>query len=206
MDGRPNYNADGTLLQAASRPALRARTPLSLRDISPHCGESPFAQGSRYSIIHSVYCRGEHCSPANFAITQTSTGAHCAPLHPLSPYRESRPRRGQSGEGPKSVKKNAVIPAFFSFWVLRPPLWGSKGAGPLGRGSLPRNSETFFATFLVTKKVGLTGATHYKKGHRKVVALAGLPSRSTKAKAHQSAAFIKAYPSGSSRLNATLSR
>ena len=26
--------------------ALRARPPLSLRDISPHCGESPFTQGA----------------------------------------------------------------------------------------------------------------------------------------------------------------
>ena len=26
--------------------ALRARTPLSLRDISPHCGESPFDKGA----------------------------------------------------------------------------------------------------------------------------------------------------------------
>ena len=34
-----------------------------------------------------------------------------------------------------------------------------------------------------------------------MVALAGLPSRSTKAKAHQSAAFIKAYPSGAKFLS-----
>ena len=29
-----------------TRPALRARTPLSLRDISPHSGESPFDKGA----------------------------------------------------------------------------------------------------------------------------------------------------------------
>ena len=32
--------------------ALRARTPLSLRDISPHCGESPFDKGA-------FFCAGE---------------------------------------------------------------------------------------------------------------------------------------------------
>ena len=51
------------------------------------------------------------------------------PMTSIGPYsmgaEEFRPRRGQSGEGHKSVKKNAVIPAFFSFWVLRPQLWGS---------------------------------------------------------------------------------
>ena len=28
-------------------------------------------------------CRGEHCSPANVETRHTTTGAHCAPLHPL---------------------------------------------------------------------------------------------------------------------------
>ena len=53
----------------------------------------------------------------------------CGPMTSIGPYsmgvEEFWPRRGQYGEGPKSVKKNAVIPAFFSFWVLRPQLWGS---------------------------------------------------------------------------------
>ena len=31
--------------------ALRARTPLSLRDISPHCGESPFDKGAFLSPL-----------------------------------------------------------------------------------------------------------------------------------------------------------
>ena len=35
-----------------TRPALRARAPLSLRDISPHCGESPFDKGA-------FFCAGE---------------------------------------------------------------------------------------------------------------------------------------------------
>ena len=51
------------------------------------------------------------------------------PMTSIGPYskdvEEFRPQRGQYGEEPKSVKKNAVIPAFFSFWVLRPHLWGS---------------------------------------------------------------------------------
>ena len=31
--------------------ALRAQTPLSLRDISPHCGESPFDKGASFSPL-----------------------------------------------------------------------------------------------------------------------------------------------------------
>ena len=77
------------------------------------------------------------------------------------------PRRGQYGEGPKSVKKNAVIPAFFSFWVLRPQLWGSKGraapeAGLRGckQGATVERSETgeramFAPAGRITARAGL---------------------------------------------------
>ena len=41
------------------------------------------------------------------------------PMTSIGPYskdvEEFRPQRGQSGEGHKSVKKNAVIPAFLAF-------------------------------------------------------------------------------------------
>ena len=39
--------------------ALRARIPLSLRDISPHCGESPFDKGASLSPCGGS---GEHPS------------------------------------------------------------------------------------------------------------------------------------------------
>ena len=89
----------------------------------------------------------------------------------IGPYskdaEEFWPRRGQYGEGHKSVKKNAVIPAFFSFWVLRPPLWGSKGrvapeAGLRGceQGATVERSETgeramFAPAGRITARAGL---------------------------------------------------
>ena len=36
---------------AIAQPALRARAPLSLRDISPHCGESPITQGGLWVAV-----------------------------------------------------------------------------------------------------------------------------------------------------------
>ena len=51
---------------AAAQPALRARTPLSLRDISPHCGESPFAQGGLLGSRRGRF----HIRPWRFAAAQ----------------------------------------------------------------------------------------------------------------------------------------
>ena len=79
-------------------------------------------------------CRGEHCSPANLKIRQTTTGAHCAPLHPLLLNRESRPRRGQSGKRKKSVKKNAALLHFLGFFPLTHLLGVLRGEQPFGRG------------------------------------------------------------------------
>ena len=59
---------------AAAQPALRARTPLSLRDISPHCGESPFTQGG---LLGSR--RGEQCSPVAFYGSARLHGASRTP-------------------------------------------------------------------------------------------------------------------------------
>ena len=53
--GKPVYIRKVTILQAASRPALRARAPLSLRDISPHCGEVTFS--TREPLLYH-HCRG----------------------------------------------------------------------------------------------------------------------------------------------------
>ena len=63
-----------------------------------------------------------------------------------------RPRRGQYGEGPKSVKKNAVIPAFFSFWVLRPQLWGSKGRVAPWAGFAASQQRDFFRYLFWSQK------------------------------------------------------
>ena len=50
--GAEMIEPDYTALQASqARPALRARTPLSLRDISPRSGESPFDKGASLSPL-----------------------------------------------------------------------------------------------------------------------------------------------------------
>ena len=51
---------------AAAQPALRALAPLSLRDISPHCGESPFTQGGLFVSRRG----GFHIRPRRFAAAQ----------------------------------------------------------------------------------------------------------------------------------------
>ena len=43
--------------------ALRARTPLSLRDISPHCGESPFDKGAFFPCGGSGALGGAQRAP-----------------------------------------------------------------------------------------------------------------------------------------------
>ena len=76
-----------------------------------------------YSTIGKGDVGGDAC------IAPQAGARPSGPMTSIGPYsmgaEEFQPRRGQSGEGHKSVKKNAVIPAFFSFWVLRPHLWGS---------------------------------------------------------------------------------
>ena len=144
----------------------------------------------------------------------------------IGPYNmgveEFRPRRGQSGEERKSVKKNAALLHFLAFLLLdhnfgvlrgerlaaktmaasllRKPARAvirpaganiarspvslrstvapcSQPRNPLGRGSLPRNSETFFASFFGHKKGRPCGRIPLKKGsHRKVVAPASANS------------------------------
>ena len=65
---------------------------------------------------------------------------------------EFRPRRGQCGEGPKGVKKNAALLHFLAFGSFDHDFGVPRGEQPLGRGPLPRNSGTFFATFFGHKK------------------------------------------------------
>ena len=104
--------------------------------------------------------------PCNLAVTQDSAGEHCSPLHlnsnlpcgriwnpPLRYiYKVLWPRRGQSGEGRKSVKKRAALLHVLAFLFLDHLFGVLRGEQPLRRGPLPRNSGTFFASFFGHKK------------------------------------------------------
>ena len=68
------------------------------------------------------------------------------------------PRRGQCGGRRKSVKKNAALLHFLAFSLTDPRFGVLRGEQPLSRGSLPRNSETFFASFFGHKKGRTTGS------------------------------------------------
>ena len=50
------------------------------------------------------------------------------------------------------MKKNAALLYFLAFLLLDHNFGVLRGEQPLRRGSLPRNSETFFATFFGHKK------------------------------------------------------
>ena len=65
-----------TIPHRLSADRLRGRTPLSLRDISPHCGESPFTQGGLFGLRRG----GFYIRPGSFVAAQGSTGEHCSPL------------------------------------------------------------------------------------------------------------------------------
>ena len=117
--------------------------------------------------------RGDHWSPVNLGITQMSAGEQCSPLHPLFCYRESRPQRGQYGEGPKSVKKNAALLHFLAFGFFDHIIGVLRGEQPLRRGSLPRNSETFSLPFWSQKGRLLWKNPIIKGCRRKVAAPAG---------------------------------
>ena len=59
---------------------------------------------------------------------------------------------GSIGRGRKGVKKNAALLHFLAFAFSDHRFGVPRGEQPLGRGSLPRNSETFFASFFGHKK------------------------------------------------------
>ena len=53
----------------------------------------------------------------------------------------------------KKREEKRSTPAFFSFFTSRPPLWGSQGAGPLGRASRAIGSSGhLFGSFWVSKR------------------------------------------------------
>ena len=65
-----------------------------------------------YSTIGKGDVGGDAC------IAPQAGARPSGPMTSIGPYRKLQrnwPRRGQSGEGHKSVKKNAVIPAFLAF-------------------------------------------------------------------------------------------
>ena len=125
-------------------------------------------------------CRGEHCSPVQSRNRRTIPRAdmESAPTAytkiSIGPYKVgNRVYFGPGGVKRREVKKREEkrsTPAFFSFFTSRPPLWGSQGAGPLGRGSLPRNSETFFASFFGHKKGRSCGSMTLIRGTGRMVA------------------------------------
>ena len=77
----------------------------------------------------------------------------------------------------KKREEKRSTPAFFSFFTSRPPLWGSQGAGPLGRGPLPRNSGTFFVSFFGHKKGKPSGGIPLPKVSRRKVAANALTQK-----------------------------
>ena len=90
---------------------------------------------------------------------------------------------GSNGRGRKGVKKNAALLHFLAFAFSDHIFGVPRGEQPLGRGSLPRNSETFFASFFGHKKGRTTGsmtsllsAPPQGGGKRKCVQQPGHPS------------------------------
>ena len=81
----------------------------------------------------------------------------CGPMTSIGPYRVGgRVKFGPGGVNRREVKKREEkrsTPAFFSFFTSRPQLWGSQGAGPLGRASRAVGSSGhLFGSFWVSKR------------------------------------------------------
>ena len=100
-------------------------------------------------------------------VTQKFKSARGGPMTSIGPYRVRVegfwPRRGQTVGRRKSVKKNAALLHFLAF-SSNDHLFGVlRGEQPLSRGSLPRNSETFFASFFGHKKGRPPGRSPLKK-------------------------------------------
>ena len=115
-----------------------------------------------YSTIGKGNVGGDACIAPQVGVCPSG------PMTSIGPYsmgvEEFRPRRGQYGEQTKSVKKNAVIPAFFSFWPVRPLLWGSQGRVAPEAGFAASQQRDFFASFLVTKRKVLKAICRYTEG------------------------------------------
>ena len=70
---------------------------------------------------------------------------------------------GSIGEDTKSVKKRAALLHVLAFCFFDHPFGVPRGEQPLGRGPLPRNSGTFFASFFGHKKGRTNGRILLKK-------------------------------------------
>ena len=112
---------------------------------------------------------------------------------------------GSIGRGRKGVKKNAALLHFLAFAFSDHIIGVPRGEQPLSRGlrvaherarfagwrrslcaakRLPRNSGTFFVSFLVTKKESLAAAAHDKRPCRKVGRAGSHPIKKQKSNKH----------------------
>ena len=153
---------------------------------SPQCGEmSRSDRGARrVSGWHGVSrdggigaCMGVLGCTRKVAIPQSALPRSQPTLHKgaiLYPHRVSFGPGGANRREVKKREETRSTPAFFSFFTSRPPLWGSQGAGPGGRGlrvaherarfagwrrslcaakrALSEVAGTFFASFLGVQK------------------------------------------------------
>ena len=78
------------------------------------------------------------------------------PMTSIAPYRKGVEDLGPEGvnmeKGPKALRKMQSFLHFLAFGFFDHTFGVLRGEQPLRRGSLPRNSETFFATFFGHKK------------------------------------------------------
>ena len=121
---------------------------------------------SSFSMICSCLCGGSSGEWAAIQppLTRLSAGAPlkgslCGRIWnpPLRQPKILTPE-GPDGEKSKSVKKRAALLHVLAFCFLDHLFGVPRGEQPLGRGSLPRNSETFFASFFGHKKGRTTGS------------------------------------------------
>ena len=101
--------------------ALRARTPLSLRDISPHCGESPFDKGAFFPCGGSGALGGAQRAPpvcyANPLVrlfapqgqTLLAPQFRCAQLWPRARNPATPDSKVEEGAGALRTKSNTAF-------------------------------------------------------------------------------------------------
>ena len=158
----------------------------------PPASREPFGPGPLCRCATSPHTVGSH------PLHKGAFGCACRGRRPRRP--DGSPRRvvlapeGAIGEGFKSVKKNAALLHFLAFGpfdhligVLRgeqPLSWGLRVAHERARFAgwrrslcaakrLPRNSETFFASFFGHKKGRTTGSMTLIRAERRKVARSG---------------------------------
>ena len=95
----------------------------------------------------------------------------------LYPHRVYLAPEGSIGEETKSVKKRAALLHVLAFCFFDHNFGVPRGEQPLGRGSLPRNSETFFVSFFGHKKGKPGGGIPLPKVSRRKVAANALTQK-----------------------------